>query len=230
MKQHYHDSVAEREALQKRMELTQVRLERADLLIHALQGEEGRWEAEIQATTERLHSVLGDTLIAAGAVAYFGALSSKFRRRLIEEWSGAVRAEGIVVSSDFHLVGSQFDTSQRLLWRSQDLPQDRHSEENAVFLKKSRRWCLLIDPQRQGLKFLRGIEGKKLKVVRATDSGYLAILERSISVGDPVVLTEVGETLDPTILPILRQDTYYSGGHKLMKVGENEIEYNDSFR
>lgn len=40
----------------------------------------------------------------------------------------------------------------------------------------------------------------------------------------------VTETLDPTLRPILSQETFQRGGHTLMKLGDTEIEYNHNFR
>ena len=70
----------------------------------------------------------------------------------------------------------------------------------------------------------------KLKVVQAADPNYMRTMERAIRVGDPVLLQEVTEDLDPSLKPILTQDTYSRGGLQLIRLGENEIEYNENFR
>ena len=41
---------------------------------------------------------------------------------------------------------------------------------------------------------------------------------------------EVTEDLDPSLKPILLQNTYVKGGHTLIKIGDTEIEYNSNFR
>lgn len=47
-----------------------------------------------------------------------------------------------------------------------------------------------------------------LKIVKLTDSNFMRILEAGIRIGMPVLLEEVGETLDPTLGPILLKQTF----------------------
>lgn len=49
---------------------------------------------------------------------------------------------------------------------------------------------------------------KNLKVVRLTDGNLLQSLESAIRLGFPVLLEELGETLDPALTPILLRQTY----------------------
>lgn len=44
------------------------------------------------------------------------------------------------------------------------------------------------------------------------------------------MLKEVTEDLDPSLKPILLQNTFVKGGHTLIKIGDTEIEYNNNFR
>ena len=41
---------------------------------------------------------------------------------------------------------------QVMKWQTGGLPRDTHSTENATFVKKARKWPLLIDPQEQAVK------------------------------------------------------------------------------
>jgi dynein heavy chain len=47
-----------------------------------------------------------------------------------------------------------------------------------------------------------------LKVVKFTDSNFMHVLESAIRTGNPVLLEEVGETLDPTLGPVLLKQTF----------------------
>lgn len=42
-----------------------------------------------------------------------------------------------------------------------------------------------------------------LIVVKLTDSGFMRKMETAVRMGNPVLIWEVGETLDPTLAPIL---------------------------
>ena len=56
-------------------------------------------------------------------------------------------------------------------WNNENLPSDRMSIENATILTNAERWPLMIDPQLQGLKWIKTREGEELKVVRLGQKG-----------------------------------------------------------
>ena len=56
-------------------------------------------------------------------------------------------------------------------WNNESLPSDRMSIENATILTNAERWPLMIDPQLQGLKWIKTREGADLKVVRLGQRG-----------------------------------------------------------
>ena len=74
------------------------------------------------------------------------------------------------------------------------------------------------------------MEGSKLKMVQAGDPNYMRTMERAIRVGEPVLLQDVTEDLDPSLKPILLQETTVRGGHHIIKLGDTEIEYNQNFK
>ena len=74
------------------------------------------------------------------------------------------------------------------------------------------------------------MEGTKLKEVSAFDPHFMRTMERAIRVGEPVLLKECGESLDPSLNTILHQEILIRSGHNVIKLGDTEIEYNDNFR
>lgn len=74
------------------------------------------------------------------------------------------------------------------------------------------------------------MEGSKLKVLEASDPNFMRGMERAISVGEPVLLQNVTSDLDPSLKPILCQETFIRGGHTLMRLGGTDIEFNHNFR
>lgn len=67
----------------------------------------------------------------------------------------------------------------------------------------------MIDPQEQANRWIRQMETVSgLRIVKLTDTFFMRILEGAIRVGLPVLLEEVGETLDPTLGPVLLKQTF----------------------
>ncbi len=53
---------------------------------------------------------------------------------------------------------------------SQQLPNDDFSIDNAIIMKNSARWPLMIDPQIQANNWIKNMEGSNLKIIRQTKS------------------------------------------------------------
>lgn len=109
----------------------------------------------------------------------------------------------------FSLIAVLADPYEIRMWNTYGLPRDNISTENAVLVTKSQRWPLMIDPQEQANRWVRNMEAENsLKICKLTDSNYMRQLESCIRIGMPALLEEVGETLDPTLGPILLKQTF----------------------
>lgn len=56
-------------------------------------------------------------------------------------------------------------------WNNEGLPSDRMSIENATILTLCERWPLMIDPQQQGIKWIKNKYGANLKVTHLDQKG-----------------------------------------------------------
>lgn len=65
-------------------------------------------------------------------------------------------------------------------------------------------------------------------MLRLDQKGFLDILESAVSTGKPVLLENIGETIDPALDSLLGRNTIKKG--KAIKIGEKEIEYHPDFR
>lgn len=56
----------------------------------------------------------------------------------------------------------------------------------------------------KAIRWVRNMEQKNnLKICKTTDLNFMRIMEACIRSGTPVLLQEVGETLDPSLEPVL---------------------------
>ena len=93
------------------------------------------------------------------------------------------------------------------------------------------RWPLMIDPQGQANKWIRNMEkDNSLKVIKLTDLNYMRTVESSVQFGSPVLLENIGESIDPTLEPLLLKQTFKQGGVVQIQLGESAIEYSEHFR
>jgi hypothetical protein len=69
----------------------------------------------------------------------------------------------------------------------------------------------IIDPQEQANRWIKNKEKENaLKIIKMTDGHFLRILENCVRIGMPLLLEDVGETLDPALEPILLKQTFMS--------------------
>lgn len=123
------------------------RLIRAEKMINGLAGEKDRWTLTVAELTIQAELVIGDSLVASGAISYSGSFTSVYREDLEDIWRKALKKEGIKFSNNITMskvLGNDVTIRQ---WGVAGLPSDKLSIENGIIMFKSRRWPLMIDPQ-----------------------------------------------------------------------------------
>ncbi|XP_017966124.2 dynein beta chain, ciliary-like, partial [Drosophila navojoa] len=120
------------------------------------------------------------------------------------------------------------DDAQIAEWNNQGLPSDRMSAENAAILVQSQRYPLMIDPQLQGIKWVKAKYGSSLVVLRLTQRGYLDLVEKAVSNGNVLLIENIGENVDAVLNPLLGRMLIKKG--TILKIGDREIDFNPNFR
>uniref|UniRef100_A0A3P9C2G1 Dynein axonemal heavy chain 6 n=1 Tax=Maylandia zebra TaxID=106582 RepID=A0A3P9C2G1_9CICH len=231
LQEQFDSSMNEKEDLVNTMALTQARLIRAGKLTFALGDEQVRWEESVALFEQEIINVVGNVFVAAACVAYYGAFTSHYRQLLIDQWITQCQNLNIPISSTFSLINILGDQYVIRQWNAEGLPRDTVSTENGILVTEGHRWPLMIDPQDQANRWIRSKEAKHgLKVIKLTDSGFLRTLENAISMGVPVLLEELKETLDPALEPVLLKQTFVAGGRTMIRLGDSDIDYDKNFR
>ena len=78
-------------------------------------------------------------------------------------------------------------------WNQDELPSDPVSVENGCIVTNSMRFPLLIDPQLQGLQWIKQKEAKNgLQVIRMNQKGALRKLEQAMENGSSLLIENLG--------------------------------------
>lgn len=157
----------------------------------------------------------GDTLLVTAFISYVGCFTKQFRLDLMNKmWLPNLRSlePPIPITEGLDSLSLLTDDTTIALWQNEGLPSDRMSIENATILSNSDRWPLMIDPQLQGVKWIKQKYGEELKVIRLGQKGYLDIIEEGLSKGKTVLIENIDENLDPVLDPLL--------GRHLIKKGK----------
>lgn len=226
----------EMQDIQDRYDLNSVRLNRAGRLTSALSDEEIRWRETVDELNRELFAVPGDVLVASACIAYLGAFSIDYRRRLSSEWIAECQQLNIPSSSHFSLVHCLGDPYQIREWNmTQGLPRDEISTENGIIVTQSllnRRWPLMIDPQEQANRWIRNMEkDNNLIITKQSDPNLMRVLEMAIRQGTPVLLEELSESIDPSLQPVLARSLLQTqSGQTMMRFGDADIDYDPNFK
>lgn len=111
------------------------------------------------------------------------------------------------------------------------LPSDNLSIENGIMVSNARRWPLMIDPQGQANKWIRNTQkDNNIQIVKLTHAKFGQILTTSIRMGNPLLLENIEESLDPFIEPVLKKNITKKGGQPVLKLGSEEIPYSQEFK
>uniref|UniRef100_A0A3B3V0D7 Dynein axonemal heavy chain 3 n=1 Tax=Poecilia latipinna TaxID=48699 RepID=A0A3B3V0D7_9TELE len=206
------------------VDLCSKKLERAEQLIGGLGGEKTRWSEMAFNLGLLYNNLTGDMLISSGIVAYLGAFTSKYRQK----WLEMCKAMEIPCSSNMSLTSSLGEPVKIQAWNIAGLPSDSFSIENGIMIS---RWPLMIDPQGQANKWVKNMEkANNLHVIKLSDSDFVRTLENCIQFGNPVLLENIGEDLDPILEPLLLKQTFKQGGALCIRLGDSTIEYAPDFR
>ena len=118
-------------------------------------------------------------------------------------------------------------------WVVASLPNDALSIENGIIIDRSRRWPLMIDPQRQANKYIKNLgrdNESGIEVCKMSEKTMLKKVELGIQFGQWVLLENIGITLDPALEPVLQQQKVRDGSGFTIKLGDKSIAYLDTFK
>jgi len=121
------------------------------------------------------------------------------------------------------------DNAEIAEWINQGLPDDRFSKENAAIIAKCKRWPLIIDPQLQGSKYLKG-KYQDLEITSFSERIFETKLKDCIVNGKVLVIENVQEELEPSMEPVLQRAITKKASKYFIKIGDSEIEYNQDFK
>ncbi|RYY38153.1 hypothetical protein EON62_00615, partial [archaeon] len=137
----------------------------------------------------------------------------------------------IPLSADSDPLAMLTDEGRTAGMMNEGLPADRISIENGSIITSCKRWPLIIDPQLQGIKWLkRREEGNRLVVVQLTQPNWLKSIVSAIQQGTPVIIENVAEDVDATLEPVLSRAVYNKGRTLYLRVGGEEVEYDARFK
>ncbi|XP_041658498.1 cytoplasmic dynein 2 heavy chain 1 isoform X2 [Cheilinus undulatus] len=231
LKEKFQCHTTEAAKLEAEVSKAQDTITAAQQLISQLDGEHTRWNAQMSEIKNELDTLPLRAMLAAAFITYLSAASEDRRRCCLETW---MAQSGL---QKFDLRSFLCSESEQLIWKSQGLPSDDLSMENALVILQINALKLrsvacpfLIDPSSRATEWLRThLSQHRLEVVNQQDSNFITSLELAVRFGKTLIIQEM-DGVEPVLYPLLRKDLISQGPRYVVQIGDKVIDYNEDFR
>jgi dynein heavy chain len=105
------------------------------------------------------------------------------------------------------------------------------STDNALVIQKSKRFTLLIDPEMQGVTFLKSqFEGPgNLYVLKQTDQNFKKMMEMAIEIGKVVIVEGITQHVNMNLQSIMKKQISKYSGSRMMNFCRKQYKYDKNF-
>ncbi|GAB1603232.1 cytoplasmic dynein 2 heavy chain 1-like isoform X1, partial [Argonauta hians] len=218
--------VQTREALElkHRLEKENETIQAAETLVGKLEGEHHRWNQQISELKTESKELPKHALLSAACITYLPSSPEDVRQKALKEWLDMVRLE------HFSLRRFLSTETEQLQWKSEGLPSDDLTMENALMILKSSLPSFLVDPSSRATEWLKThLKNYNVEVINQQDSNFQTSLELAVRFGKTLIVQEI-ESIEPLLYPLLRKDLISQGPRCVVHIGEKVVHYNDAFK
>lgn len=205
---------------------TKETIEAADGLVAGLESEFDRWNKEVENMDGDLKKVPFFCLLGSAFITYLSNAPEDVRKKSMDRWQSMF---GIQRFDLKHFLSSE---REMLQWRSEGLPSDDLSIENAMCVLQAQLSPYLIDPSARAAQWLKThLEHTEtpFEVTTQEDDRFILTLELAIRFGKTLVVEQVN-SVSPILFPILRKDLMGQGVYKVVQIGDKQVDFNPKFK
>jgi dynein heavy chain len=224
-------AVNEKERVEAEAEQCLQKLALAERLVNGLADEYIRWQQTVKDLKVMGTSFIGDCLLASAFVGYISPFNSSFRTMLNAQWVEDIKQRAIPHTEGIDPLKVLADEAAIAQWMNEGLPADRISVENASVVTSCARWPLMIDPQLQGVKWIKQRLSDSLTTIQLTQNQMLQKVQMTIQMGESLLIESVGQEIDAILEPLLARSVVKRGRSAfVIKLGGEEIDYDPKFK
>jgi len=211
---------------------TKDKMDAANKLIQGLGGEKIRWTAQSKEFSNVMKKLVGDVSRGCAFLSYCGPFNAPFRQILLDTYKDDQIDRGIPFSDDFAVIDFLTDESTIGGWNLEGLPTDDLSVQNGMMTTMADRWPIMIDPQGQGNSWVRNREAaNSICITNSGDKFFRNKLEDAMSMGRPLLIEDLGESIDPVLDPVLNKQVIRTGRFLKINLPDKEgCEYDENFK
>merc|ERR1711904_684389 len=227
----FDKAMAEKDAVMAEAAKCQNKLDMAQGLMGALSANGVIWEQTVQSAGEQLVLIPGESLVACSFASYLGVFTREYREEALATFVEFLGKHNVPLGPDPDPLQTLATEAAMAGWAGQGLPSDTISKQNGAIMTNSERWCLIIDPQTQGIVWIKNKEADhNLQITRMGHKQMVPIFEVSIENGKSVLVENMGEGVDAVLGPVVSRNTFKRGNKRVLKLGDKEITLHNNFK
>jgi dynein heavy chain len=231
LKQQLQGAIDKKQQVEDEAQNLQDQLDLANRLVNGLADENTRWANNVVTYKDERVTMIGDALVSAAFVSYIGPFSYTFRAKLWKDaWIPDIYEKKIPITEGVDPLFVLANTADQAVWMTEGLPADRVSLENAAVVCSCNRYPLIIDPQLQGMKWIKGKEGAEMVILQLTQKNWLKKVEMAVSNGNVLMIEAIGEEIDAILDPLLSRQFVKKGKNFMVKLGSEDVEISPHFK
>jgi dynein heavy chain len=218
------------------------KIDQANRLINSLSDERDRWNKGANELSYKKKRLVGNVGLSTGFISYCGPFNAEFRDLIANNQliDGLKRME-IPFSKNIYNELTSFLVDEATIgqWNLDGLPKDILSIQNGIMVESSERYPLLIDPQEQGIfwiknKFKEINPDTNLPMVTIVsikeEKKFRDALNKCIENGEVLIIEGIENEIDPILDPILEKQLVKKGRKMKISVGGIQIDWNPNFK
>ena len=227
----YAKLTGEAEVLKIEMNKTTDLLTKAVSLLGKLTGEKNRWAAQIEELKINNEMIPFNTILSSAFITFLGYYNESVREKLYKMWLKTLDFKSHK-NNTVSLINFLLNESDILKLKFNGLPTDTLSMENALIIDNSVKTVFIIDPVTKATEwFKKSVQTKtnQFDLVSLHDAKLLTNVELAIRFGKTLVINDV-DTIEPFLVPLLRNEKFKRGPTNVIKLGEKVIEIHEKFK
>lgn len=229
----FNSMESKKRELQDSIQISKVKLGRAEKLTSLLADEGVRWKNTVLELEEKATCVVGDVFLSSAFISYMGPFSLQYRNKLSELWINIIK-ERCKISPNYSFLRSMGDPLKLRDWCFAGLPSDEISQSSALIATVSKKWPLMIDPQMQANIWIKNTFGDTLVILKSDKDkkGLKEKIKLAVSNGALVLFEDMDTSIDPLLDPVVNRLQFKNpiDQRVLISFGEDVVDYGEDFR
>lgn len=218
--------------IKEQREQAEKKLVKGDSLIINLDIENSKWVTKLTLLDQKEKTLLGDTILLANTLHYFGPLNRQCREEIRFLWMEGLKKMRIRFSEDFSISSMLSSNSTPLNQRNEEsgLKENEYFVENLIMIKNLKIPTIIYDPNEQALNSIISSKKDSSIVSASKDPKLQEKLQIAFENGYYLILENFDGEITPIIDDVVKAEIFILDGIETISISGINFQYNENFK